>query len=237
MALHINADTWPCRCCGHRTHAGPTTGWTLQVCNVCGWEDGELSYESEHHRFGNDHTFDDAQAFYQADRARLVAVVEDVFADVTLDGGDSLYDAELHDSYGYVGEWITVEHRQVEARWQDITAEKLRIFPNGGPCIFLDTKGLRFYLPAYMRHELDPSASVDIDIDTMLFAVGHDDSRHRDLRGALNAAQFDCVCNWLRTLASDLTHWNSTEASQALRLWDSGASCGSGGATKPSSTR
>src|SRR5690606_13911042 len=91
--------------------------------------------------------------------------------------------------------------------WQQIPSEKLSRFYDS--MIFLDSKGFRFHLPAFMRHALATSApgSQEAESDGVMSALrkGLKDSYHADGIELLTPTQLKCVAAFLHYF-SRLTH-------------------------------
>jgi hypothetical protein len=84
----------------------------------------------------------------------LIAYIDAAFDGVTLEDGKDIYEAQSDDDYGNPDElalsdvaerenWRLVPHEDLHRRFWGVT--------------FLDTKGLRFYMPAIMLAILEPN--------------------------------------------------------------------------------
>ncbi|MCA9517134.1 MAG: hypothetical protein KC635_19470 [Myxococcales bacterium] len=215
-----------CQCCGHRTLTAAPNGWTLAICEVCGWEDSwehgealrmlpDLGFEAAQRAFvatGAVHPDvaelvrparpeeapEPAFGYLWEHRERAASAVRAAFAGVRRDGGMSLYDAELADMYGHVGAYLKPAMREVPERWEDLEPHHFTDFPQDGAPVFLDPKGFRFYLPALVCFHLgDPAL---IDVGSWLFCLHYDSAPRREVRAVLTRAQRDAVIAWLRVL-------------------------------------
>lgn len=240
-----SSDRHPCPCCGYRTYLIPAGG-SRQLCPVCFWEDapGEPRYngsnqvslveaqrnftefracercyrnavrppEPEESRSANWLTIDGL-------REKLILEIEQAFADVSLDDGVTLHQMQVLDDYGGEAEQLAARRKDPETRWQQISGEKLSRFFDS--MVFLDAKGFRFYLPAFMRHALITSfpSSGAADTDGVMFALqnGPRNSYHEDGIKLLNPPQMQCIASFFHYFArSSESGWDS-EARKALK--------------------
>ncbi|MCP5522321.1 MAG: hypothetical protein H7A46_12315 [Verrucomicrobiales bacterium] len=140
------------------------------------------------------------EALNMGDKAQaLIESIERAFADVTLEDGVSLREADVIDDYG------TREQRQA-ARAQDEHRD-WRNIPEAAIaryywCLsFFDAKGMRFHLPAYMCFALRRySDSASASIDSTIYALG---TRDDDLNRLLTTEQRSVVRQFLEFMASD----------------------------------
>ncbi len=99
----------------------------------------------------------------EEERRAVIEQIGTIFQDVRIEDGITLHEAEVIDDYGTDEERKEARQNDPEVRWQDVPdwkLEKLQGLP------FLDGKGIRFYLPAYMvwnlrNLEIAGSNSVD----------------------------------------------------------------------------
>jgi len=96
----------------------------------------------------DDEDFSDKFSSDLLGRDELLALIEDAFIGVNRDDGITLHQAVVIDDYGTDREFIAAKIRDTEVRWQDIP--DVDIATNPSIFSFLDAKGFRYYLPAYM---------------------------------------------------------------------------------------
>ncbi|MBX7245275.1 MAG: hypothetical protein K1X53_07230 [Candidatus Sumerlaeaceae bacterium] len=82
----------------------------------------------------------------------LIAEIEEHFADVTRGEGMTLAQGAVVADYGAQADWDLASQVPCDARWQDIPDSVLDVHAH--TLNFLDQKGFRFYLPAFMRRSL-----------------------------------------------------------------------------------
>lgn len=159
----------------------------MPLCEVCAWEDGNparyrgwtryrLDLAEAQRSFARCGAADpELRAFTRPphpDEARppwwtpladapavIIELIERAFAGVRLNGGVSLDEAELIDAYALAPR--TELDRPPKGfghgpPWEDLTAAGLDRMPYGNFC-FQDARGIRYYLPAFLRaHLRDP---------------------------------------------------------------------------------
>lgn len=85
---------------------------------------------------------------YEAKKAALIKEIERAFDGVEREDGVTFHEARVIDDYGSDAERAQARLEDTENRWQDVPDELLI---NGDQIIsFLDVKGFRYYLPAYL---------------------------------------------------------------------------------------
>jgi hypothetical protein len=82
-------------------------------------------------------------------RETLVAEIEAAFDGVARECGVTLHEAREIDNHSSQKKRAAARALDVDARWQDVPAADLLRY-GGGSFSFLDDKGFRYYLPAYM---------------------------------------------------------------------------------------
>jgi hypothetical protein len=235
----------PCPCCGHRTYPLPAGG-TMQLCPVCFWEDapGDARYNGSNQvslveAQRNFAEFGACERAYRSTvrnalpeetrspnwltldglRERLVAEIEHAFADVSLDDGVTLHQMHVIDDYGGEAEQIAARLKDPETRWQLITAEKLSRFSDS--MVFLDAKGFRFYLAAFLRHALITAFpnSGSTDNEGVMWALlnGPKHTYYEDGIKLLDPSQMQCITTFLHYFArSSESGWDG-KAREALK--------------------
>jgi len=81
----------------------------------------------------------------EAERLRVLAEIEAAFDGVSREDGVTLHEADVIDHYGGDDERAAARKLDTETRWQDAD---LKTF--GSVLCFLDVKGFRYYIPAYL---------------------------------------------------------------------------------------
>ena len=103
------------------------------------------------------------------DKLSLINEIESTFSEVFLEGGIGIYEARVIDDYGDEKERERAKREDSKKwiNWQEIPDEILR--KHYTTFCFVDSKGFKFLIPAYMRFTLkyceeDDSASIDSTI-------------------------------------------------------------------------
>uniref|UniRef100_B8HL10 Cysteine-rich CPCC domain-containing protein n=1 Tax=Cyanothece sp. (strain PCC 7425 / ATCC 29141) TaxID=395961 RepID=B8HL10_CYAP4 len=167
-------NLYPCPCCGYKTLDQKPPG-TYIICPICFWEDDdELLYPlsnlvSLRHAQRNFINFGACEELWindvrspqvdelrepdwqtiddLAEKARLCLMekINNAFKDVTLEEGVSLHQARAIDYYD-----DPQKARQIDSHipWQEIPDAWIERFHN--VFYFMDAKGIRFAIPAYM---------------------------------------------------------------------------------------
>jgi hypothetical protein len=177
------SDKYPCPCCGYYTFSEQPPG-TSQFCEICFWDDipvnqhWQYSYidaiciaqknfleigasspdfintirkpASTDKRLVN---WKPLSERIEEERIALVQDINDAFRDVELGDGVSLHEADVIDGYGTMDERKKARLLDAEKSWQGISEDKLWQF-QWGPFSFMNEKGKRFYLPAFMTYSL-----------------------------------------------------------------------------------
>ena len=160
--------------------------------------------------------------FRDAHRDRLIAEIERVFDDVSREDGITLHEADVIDYYGSEQEMKLARRKDREARWQDVPEEEIEKCYNS--LAHLDAKGLRYYLPAFMRwtvrHARD-SDSLSSDF-TIYILCPNDDKASLSEDQLKRFAAFDThqarsICSFLRFVVEyDGGYLDTCVARQAL---------------------
>lgn len=106
---------------------------------------------------------------HKMDESSVIKAIETAFAGVLLEDGIGIYEAEVIDDYGGEEERQKAKLKDLVSwrNWQEIPDEVLRSYYT--TFCFVDSKGFKFLIPAYMRFALkyckeDGSASIDSTI-------------------------------------------------------------------------
>ena len=107
-------------------------------------------------------------------RAAIIAQIEEAFDGVERDDGVTLHEARELDDYGSPEELAAARAKDTESRWQDIPESWIDKYADTLP--FMDVKGFRYYIPAFMiwalKHYDDGSGSFADDAALYAFGVG-----------------------------------------------------------------
>jgi hypothetical protein len=145
-------------------------------------------------------------------RAALIAEIESAFASVSREDGVTLREARVMDQYGTDEERSEARTKDADRRWQDIAEKWIEEYAD--TLVFLDAKGLRYYIAPFMiwalRH-YDESASYAGDAAVYVFGGGDLKVEKRD---CFNAAQSRAIAHFLQYFAGrdDADHQTATEA-------------------------
>lgn len=106
---------------------------------------------------------------------RIIAAIEEAFGGVQLEDGISLREAIVLDNYGTDQERHRARSQDELGDWREIPEETIAGY--SASLAFLDAKGMRFYLPAFMRFALrhyqkSDSASIPYTIYTLNCSPG-----------------------------------------------------------------
>lgn len=149
----------------------------------------------------------------------IIGFIETAFHDVKLDGGVTLHQREALDNYGTEEEFQAAAKNDPERRWQDIPREKIEKL--GVSLIFLDPRGVRFHLPAFMRCALqlwqDSSYADFSDSDMLIYSLDsgpRSTGYHADSFLLLNKIQNQSVAAYLAFIAAGDSY--SDDAAKAL---------------------
>jgi hypothetical protein len=211
----------PCPCCGHRTMSGPEA-W--ETCPVCFWQDtpdGEGNDEpldraqEAYKRIGAcsarwaDSVRKPAASEApptgwmtiaerrRAAREELPAMIERAFGAVRRDGGVSLHQMDVLDGYGGAAELARAERLDPEHRWQDVREDKLTSPMIGQSLVFLDAKGYRFYVPAYMRLVVRALGEAAPCVDGLWYSLRGDEYHQRHHYALLSEEQRRTIAQFL----------------------------------------
>jgi len=170
---------YSCPCCGYKTLNAKPPG-TYLICPICFWEDNGQALGWEDNWGGsNQVTLRQAQRNFiefgaceqkwvndvrppttddlrdlnwqtidniaEKSRSILILQITKAFENVTLEDGISLHQARALDDYADPNLARKIDE---SVRWQDIPSQWIKTFHDVFP--FLDPKGFRYYIPAYM---------------------------------------------------------------------------------------
>jgi hypothetical protein len=230
----------PCPCCGHRA-LDPADS----LCAVCAWDDrdpdGGWQGKPRHGLEEAQRSFarigacdpalreltrpprpDEARPSwwhpFDAEAAVVAALIADAFADVRLDGGTTMEEAELIDDYASAARTATDPpppgYRE-PCPWQDLTLAYLDRFAWGN-FPFHEARGVRYHLPAIALHHLAGTTPGAFDSLLYTLSSGH---QLASIHALLTPAQRHAVARFLAHLAT-ANAYASHEAARALKtLW------------------
>jgi hypothetical protein len=89
---------------------------------------------------------------FESRRSALVAEITAAFGGVSREDGTTLHEAEAMDGWKSPEEQRAARHLDLEARWQDVPDDD--IFACCSALSFLNEKGFRYYIPAFMIYGL-----------------------------------------------------------------------------------
>jgi len=152
--------------------------------------------------------------------AHLEVVLDDAFGGVLRDGGVTLHQMDVLDGYGSPADLAIAASRDPEVAWREVSDSKLMSF--GMSLVFLDAKGFRFYIPAYMRlvarHIESATYSGLCGVWFALRGSAYDRERHYAL---LSAAQNRAIVTFLSIMRELGDPDECGDADQCLRAyWD-----------------
>jgi hypothetical protein len=156
-------------------------------------------------------------------RERVIDAIQTAFADVGREDGVTLHEADVIDDYGSAAERAAARRLDTDERWQDVPDDDIEA--HGGTLSFVDAKGFRYYLRAYMvwtlrHHETSDSISSMHSIFSLTLS---DEVDMRDWKlerfRAFDDRQARAICGFLRYMAAHADGGNDELASQALSAY------------------
>ena len=88
--------------------------------------------------------YDDVESL----RERIIDQIRLAFAHVSREDGVTLHEAKVIDDYGSADERIAARVLDLDSHWQDVPDHLIE--EHQETLCFVDPKGFRYYLPAYM---------------------------------------------------------------------------------------
>jgi len=223
-----NADLlYPCPCCGYMTLFEQPPG-TFMTCSICFWEDTGASpsfLRSAQRNFlefgacdrkwinqvrrptAQDQRLSNWQPLDVLAEIARPAVIEQItkaFEGVSREDGVTLHEARVIDDYGSEEERAAARKIDTDSHWQDVPVEWIEQLHDA--LCFLDPKGWRYYLPAYMLYSLKfytrSSNAVDSAFYSCLFPKESKDKNLKEhklsLFSFLTVDQSRAVCRFLQ---------------------------------------
>jgi hypothetical protein len=136
-------------------------------------------------------------------RNEVIADICTAFHGVSREDGISLHETDVIDDYGTLEERLAARQLDTDTSWEDVPSPLIEQFCEAFG--FLDPKGFRYYIPAFMRWTLkhfDTSGSSSIDYT--IYAFDHsDNAASREKYEALSNAQRVACSRFLTFMAAD----------------------------------
>jgi len=155
----------------------------------------------------------------------LLSEIESAFFEVGLEDGVGLYQAEAIDNYRPEQEIEIAKSKDRGAfrSWKAIPSDLLE--KHYSALCFVDSKGLRFLLPAYMTYTLQNySHSSSASIDAASFALGSSPAFvDADVDSVFTKRQYKVIARFLKYLVVSIgdEHVDVSQASDAYRkIWE-----------------
>ena len=142
----------------------------------------------------------------EAAKLELIKQITSAFDGVTREDGISLHEAVVIDDYGSDEQRAIARQKDNELRWQDVPDKWIE--QSESALCFLDPKGWRYYIPAYMiwslKHYINSDLnhnSINSTIYTFKFSPDPDDYYWSRFE-ILNQEQSKAVCQFLRFMTT-----------------------------------
>jgi hypothetical protein len=151
----------------------------------------------------------------------LERLITAAFADVRLDGGTTLREARERDNHGSRQE-IALAALVRHERWQDVDEDTLEDCCDA--LAFLDARGYRFYLPAYLRYYARCLAATEEEklVCDAHLGMAHrlwwhtlDANRHTEQYALLDDGQRSAIAVYLRALV-EVDDYHESDAKEFL---------------------
>ena len=144
----------------------------------------------------------------------LINIISDAFNDVQLDDGTSITQARLLDDYiNDVQSLALARDIDKEKSWEEVKDTKIEELSDGLP--FLDAKGFRYYLPAFMSYALRNPCSEFLAVDSAIYN-SYDDNLDRF--HIFNPAQKNAIKVFLQ-FCIESKYYDTSTASEAIKKW------------------
>jgi len=128
----------------------------------------------------------------------LTELIKQSFKNVTLGEGVSWHEAGIIDDNGTLEERKNARSRDEKNDWTKIPLSLLENLKYQSVLPFLDTKGLKFYLPILMNYSITNYTKCDSLIINCLIYTLIDKERANELKAVLNQEQKMCVIHFLK---------------------------------------
>jgi hypothetical protein len=128
---------------------------------------------------------------------RLIAEIEAAFNGVSREEGVTLHETYVIDSGGNERWRAKARRKDTEMRWLDVPDEEIE--KASAALCFLDAKGFRYYIPAYMVWTLrNYRTTSSLSADNTIYAFSHKTVDNDGRFELLDAAQRRAICRFLR---------------------------------------
>jgi hypothetical protein len=133
---------------------------------------------------------------------RIIAEIENAFAEVRRGNGITLHETDVVDACGSARERAKARKRDTDERWQDVPDDDIESHQSA--LCFLDPEGFRYYLPAYMRWSLLHYKSSDsLASDSTIYSLGPAGNKgvtdwNRERWGVFTERQTQVILAYLR---------------------------------------
>lgn len=236
------APQYPCPCCGYITLFEPPPG-TYLVYPICFWEDdgspfglstaqrnflefgavdrqwlGQVQAPTEHDR--RIPNWRSLNAWAAVVKPVVIQQIETAFEGTTRDDSVTLHEGAVNDTGGRFEPCPEARSRDTDTRWQEVPQAWLEEYYYGFH--FLDVKGWRYYIPAYMLYWLKFYNIADENALSMLYTFTlSKDEKYRENRlsyfHSLTEDQSKAVCQFLRFVVTfDDSYGDFITAQEAL---------------------
>ncbi|MBD2128034.1 hypothetical protein H6F97_16875 [Microcoleus sp. FACHB-1] len=216
---------YPCPCCGYMTLNQEPPG-TYIICPICFWEDdAEQSYSSNRvslrqaqrnfiefgacesewlkdvrHPTCNDQRapgWETIDTLAEKTRLLLIEKITAAFDGVSRQDGISLHAAQALDDYSSLEEAKKIgREMDRDTQGQDVPDKWLMQFQDIFP--YLDPKGFRYYIPAYMVWSLkEPKASDSNSLSSLMWAIENNNKHFQPHLEILNQEQLQVVSDYI----------------------------------------
>ncbi len=224
--MNNNQDSllYPCPCCGYLVLFEPPPG-TYLTCPICFWEDTKdlcnaalrtaqrsfLECGACDPRWNHQvrrPTVEDQRitdwvpldVLAERDRPLLIAQITQAFEGVSREDGVTLHEARVIDDWGGEEERAAARGLDTDTHWQEVPPQWIEQLWDAYS--LLDSKGWRYYLPAYMVHALRCSGSTSAG-DSVIYSCllpEEPELREHGLSrfSVLTLEQSRAVCRFLR---------------------------------------
>jgi hypothetical protein len=148
----------------------------------------------------------------EEERKRVIAVIVEAFRNVRREGGITIHEADAIDAYGCYEDPAIARERDDETFWQYVPGDKIEKLSEVFP--FLDDKGFRFYIPAYMKWTLENLRSGGNSCGSTVYSLSANNKKKFVI---FNAAQSAAILDFLTFMA---TYEDDGDAKKAIeRYW------------------
>ena len=221
---------YPCPCCGYLTLESQPPG-TYIFCPICFWVDEAensnwignrfLSLRQAQLNFIEFGACDEEWLHYvrrptEADirsanwqpleylldkkRVKLIERINQAFNNVSLENGLSLHGARALDDWCSMEEAKKISQKMPgQQKWQNISKELIEEL--GDSFGFLDPKGFRYYLPAFMIYSLNDNSGYAF-IDYVYSALAYQHKYYQKHLALLNQEQLEVTQEYIKLMDS-----------------------------------